>query len=572
MVGIPLFCDGIIRVNSAMSPKRVPVADLPGSLPQEPVPPETNPKAVAASLSIDLSSLKLSDFVEGAFWRDTYALTGTLRTFYSDKNISAALEDVYKTRKPSNFRLHAEAGRIHGSRTWIDIPFEFDTASAPRTICSGTLSIVCRGRNWKIWMLQTILEQLVGECDVDRLDPVSGDLKDTSGIIQDCEFDVVVVGAGQAGLSIAGRLKALGVSYVVLDKVDHVGDNWKLRYDSVRLHTSRQYSHLPFNRTFPTGEYQEWLTKDDLARGYQDWVHTYGINISLSTNLVSGTWNQKKKAWNLNVLRHGEKYAIRTSKIVLATGAGGQTPLMPDYPNRENHQGSVLHSSEYRNPSDFRGRHGVVIGNANTAHDIAEDMVDAGLASVTLVQRSRTYVMPREYYKRVQDLLYNDNIPTELADRRTYSSPMAVTRLLSHQTLHASARAEPERFDALERAGFKLIRYGDIMHYLYDRGGGYYMDVGASQKISDGQIKIRSDSLPVAYTSAGLELEDGSEIPADLIVFATGFERDLKLVVRQLFGDAVAEQADEYWGVDEEGEILGAFKPNSRKSSVRGVA
>jgi cation diffusion facilitator CzcD-associated flavoprotein CzcO len=95
-----------------------------------------------------------------------------------------------------------------------------------------------------------------------------------------------VVGGGQAGLSMGGRLKALGIHYIVLDKHNEVGDSWKTRYASARLHTTREYAHLPFDRTFPA-HYQEWLTKDDLAQGYRDWVSKFGINVRQRSKLIS---------------------------------------------------------------------------------------------------------------------------------------------------------------------------------------------------------------------------------------------------------------------------------------------
>ncbi len=70
------------------------------------------------------------------------------------------------------------------------------------------------------------------------------------------------------------------------------------------------------------------------------------------------------------------------------------------------------------------------------------------------------------------------------------TTPLAVSRLISMHVLHSMARAEPERFDALEKAGFKTIRYGDIIYQVMDRFGGHYMDVGASAKIAKGLVSV----------------------------------------------------------------------------------
>jgi hypothetical protein len=79
---------------------------------------------------------------------------------------------------------------------------------------------------------------------------------------------------------------------------------------------------------------------------------------------------------------------------------------------------------------------------------------------------------------------------------------------------------------------------------------------------------MKSDSLPVSWTENGLLCSDGSHLKADVVVFATGFVCDLKLVVAELFGSEVAIQLEDFWGLDEEGEIKGAFKPTGRKSTL----
>lgn len=128
--------------------------------------------------------------------------------------------------------------------------------------------------------------------------------------------------------------------------------------------------------------------------------------------------------------------------------------------------------------------------------------------------------------------------------------------------------AESSRFQDLEEAGFKLDRYGSIIHHLYNRMGGHYLDVGTSAKISKGLIKIQT-LAPVSYTEKGLLLENGTELEADYIVFTTGFEGNMKYLVKDLFGEEIAEQMGDFWGLDEEGEIKGAWKANRECLCVR---
>lgn len=87
---------------------------------------------------------------------------------------------------------------------------------------------------------------------------------------------------------------------------------------------------------------------------------------------------------------------------------------------------------------------------------------------------------------------WNANTPTEVADQMMLTSPLAMARLMNMLVLNGMAKTEPARFDALEKAGFKVIRYGDIVYQIFERFGGHYMDVGASAKIAEGLVRCLS--------------------------------------------------------------------------------
>lgn len=469
-------------------------------------------EAIATPFIDSLSNLTPANLTSTAIWRDLFALTGTIRTIYSPDSITKAWSDTSTSRQAEGFAIikdSAKPMRLDKDTGWVNVSFTFRCRGTPPGMCRGILSLVLDDDGqWKIWLLRTILEQLQGCEDVDNLPPVhehtsgiNGHHSPSNGVngsaTSPTHFDCVVVGAGQGGLGSAGRLQALGVSYVVLDKNAQVGDNWMTRYDSARLHTTREYNHLPFDRTFPL-PYQEFLTKYDLARGYQNWIHKFGIDqhIWFNTTLESGSWDQDSKTWTLRIRCSDSTQTLTCRHVVMATGGGGQIPIMPTYPGRELFRGTVLHSAEYKSAGPWRGKSGIVIGTANTAHDVAEDMVAAGLSSITMVQRTRTYVLPCEYFKAISDRSYNADVPTLDADREQYSMPYAVTRLMSRKALHGMAAREPERFDALEKVGFKVERYGDIMWHICERLGGHYMDVGCSEMIAKGLVRDE-DILPL---------------------------------------------------------------------------
>lgn len=165
--------------------------------------------------------------------------------------------------------------------------------------------------------------------------------------------------------------------------------------------------------------------------------------------------------------------------------------------------------------------------------------------------------------------MYHEEMPTATADRLAFTYPNKVMREFTNRATYKLIDGSPGRFDALEKAGFKLDRKGDIYNNLYARFGGHYVDVGTSDRIAKGQIKMKSDSLVKEWTEEGLLFEDGSEIKADVIVLATGFNHDFREGAAQIVGEDIADAHDDYFGIDPEGEVRGAFKIAGRKSSCR---
>ncbi|KAJ4318835.1 hypothetical protein N0V84_006648 [Fusarium piperis] len=331
---------------------------LPGRFPKARIPDSTDLDAAAASVLQSFPNLELRHFNEDALWRDSFALTGTLRTFYSGQSVVEILRNLVQQRGVSAATLipgSARRTQVDDDVAWIDCRFSF-TTSNPETECSGFLSLIpSEDGQWKIWVLRTILEQLPGHGDVERLqpsdrvpDPVNsvngnGTVSNGTSNGDKTHFQAAVIGGGQSGLSTGGRLQALGVSYVVLEKNAQVGDAWRNRYESARLHTVREYSHLPFDRTFGP-EHNEYLGKDDLAKGHEKWAEKYGID--------------------------GKASQITANHIVIATGAGSQSPVMPQLLDREKYKGKVLHSAEYSTAKEWGAKSGIVLGTANTGQSV----------------------------------------------------------------------------------------------------------------------------------------------------------------------------------------------------------
>ena len=158
---------------------------------------------------------------------------------------------------------------------------------------------------------------------------------------------------------------------------------------------------------------------------------------------------------------------------------------------------------------------------------------------------------------------YNSKFLPAHGDRLCFTYPTKINRQITNFHIHRGIAASPQRFDDLERAGFKLDRFGDIFDNLYNRFGGHYIDTGTSARIARGEIKMKAEPVK-EWTEKGLRFRDGSEVEADLIVLCTGFDHDFRKTARNIIGDA-ADKMDDYVGLDQEGELRGAFKLAGRE-------
>lgn len=388
---------------------------LPGALPSRLVPEDTN-REILEKLTLEVlenGSLDTKVLQSTALWRDHLALTGQIRTFDGDKKIVQVWNNQAKSLSPSTFRTKPASivKPVPGS-SWIEVPFTFTTRPNNGLVgnCTGFASFILdEDGAWKIWMLVTLLESFAGHGhpDIPLLteDPVGmngGYVANVADLSQNNSnnqhtFDVVVIGAGQCGLSMAGRLGALGLSYVLLEKRASIGHNWIGRYESVRQHTVREYNNLPFERTWnPTDPLL--LPGKIVAEGFENYVKRYNINLWTDAETTGAKWVEESRVWSLDVtIKGAEKRTVLCRHLVISVGAGMSVDNDPKIPGTEQYQGILLHSGAYKHSRGWIAKNGIVIGSGTMAHDIAEDMYRAGLRSVHMIQRNRTCVYPIEW-------------------------------------------------------------------------------------------------------------------------------------------------------------------------------
>jgi cation diffusion facilitator CzcD-associated flavoprotein CzcO len=562
---------------SSSSPNpATPLSKLPGTLPHSIVPDDIDPLPMAQAALMRLRLRDRTLLTEDTLWRDLFALTGTTRTFSGSDHIWAIWNELSAKHQPDGFALAPQGGasivRAMPTLHWIQVKFSFTTSSIPKLRCTGLMRLVPgEGDDYKVWFMTTILDRIEGFPDPNKFSPAEDSRPATpeSPLAATDVHNCVIIGAGMAGLCLAGYMKALGCRATILERNEVLGKTWEGRYDSVSIHTSRSCGQLPFENVWGP-ECPHHLGREDLLAGFRKWARKYlPHEIWLSTELIKARWSAREHHWTLAIRQLGVLREIVTKHLVFALGLCS-LKYIPDMPNRDAFKGIVLHGSEYKNSNAWNGLRAVIIGAANTGHDCADDMLKAGLSSVTIVQRGATPVLPVEYYSRIYDGVYNDKMPVTVSDTMMVSTPTAITRLMAMRAIGSMMAAEPERFEALEKQGFKTIKAKDfdLYHCLLERFGSHYIDVGVSKKIADGLIKVKSDAAITKFTEKGLAFNDGSALEADIIVFATGYQGNMKLLAAPLLEAEVANKLHDYWHVDDEGEIRGAWKPIGRKFSL----
>lgn len=384
------------------------------------------------------------------------------------------------------------------------------------------------------------------------------------------------LGAGQGGLTSAARLRMLQVPTLVVDREQRVGDNWRGRYRQLVLHDPIWYDHLPYLE-FPSF-WPVFTPKDKLADFFESYVRLLELNVWTRTEVKSLQYDAAKKRYDVTLERQnvgvdGKAGSIETRTchvrhVIQATGHSGKKNL-PAVPGMESFGGRLWHSSEFPGATPqpettektATKRRAVVVGACNSGHDIAQDFYENGY-DVTIVQRSSTCVVSSKAIVNIGlGGLYSEavqrRVPCEDADLLQWSRPAALAMAAEVQAAQRSAEHDADMLRKLQAVGFGLDRgiHGTGLIYKYfQRGGGYYIDVGASQLVMEGKIKIQSGQEVAEVLPDGLRLADGTHLPADEVVFATGYQ-NMRTQTRLLFGDALADRCSDVWGFDDEGEF-----------------
>ena len=514
-------------------------------------------------------------FVRDCYWRDVLSFTWGIETVTGADAVAESLLASAPRVRPNAFEI--DPRRTPPRRvtrvgvTAIEAIFRFEAAEGRG---SGVLRLVpdaSSGGAPKAWTLLTVLEELKGYEERpgrwrpqgkvysrDFRGPNWLDERTASAAYADRDPSVLVVGGGQAGLTAAARLRQLQVDALIVDREQRVGDNWRNRYHALVLHNQTHVNHLPY-MPFPPN-WPAYLPKDKVAGWFEAYVESMELNYWTASEFEGGSYDNDKQRWSVTVRRaDGSARDLHPRHIVMATGVSG-IPNLPDIPSLRNFSGTILHSSQYGHGSAWKNKKALVIGSGNSGHDVAQDLHASG-ASVTLVQRRSTMVVNVEPSAQLPYALYDEGPPLEDCDLITMSMPLALAKTSHIKLTEQAKQLDQPLLDSLAQRGFKLD-FGDDgagwqFKYL-TRGGGYYFNVGCSDLIVNGEVGLAQFSDIAEFVGQGARMRSGEILAADLIVLATGYEGQERLVGK-LFGAEVAGRVGPIWGFGDGQELRNMF-------------
>lgn len=517
------------------------------------------------------------------YWRDLVAFTWNIATMDGRDAIVTMLEAQIDEVLPVAV---VPAGQAKASDGVTEGWFTFETR-----VARGRGHV--RLRDGRAWTLLTAIQELKGHEEpsgrrrhigvnheavkrrrvwIDEREEEARTLGDT------VQPYCLIVGAGQGGLALGARLRRLDVPTLIIDSHDKPGDAWRKRYRSLYLHDAVWIDHLPY-LPFPD-HWPVYMHKDKMGGWLEMYCKVMELNFWGSTTCRKASYDDSKGEWRVAVERDGKTLELRPKHLVLATGLSG-VPATPAIPGAQTFEGVQIHSSNYTGSTQFAGKRCVVVGANNSAHDICVDLWSQDV-DVAMIQRSATTVLRASSLRRLADTGpfseggVEAGISTETADLMIASMPFRFKEGVDRANCTRLQEWDADFYERLRASGFLFDFAVDgtaIAGKYARRASGYYIDVGGSDLIARGEIKVHSGVGVERLTKHSIVLTDGTELPADAIIYATGFGPMVQWA-ELLISKEVADKIGPCWGLGSdttldpgpwEGELRNMWKPTAQE-------
>ncbi|NND31844.1 MAG: NAD(P)/FAD-dependent oxidoreductase [Saprospiraceae bacterium] len=324
---------------------------------------------------------------------------------------------------------------------------------------------------------------------------------------KDQKTNILIIGAGPAGLAIAGRLRKLGIDFTILEKDNVVGAMWHKHYDRLCLHTVKQLSHLPhlpFPDDFPT-----YIPKEQLAKYYQDYARHFKIQPHFDTEIVK--IERQNSAWKM-MTKVGS--TITAKQVIIATGAN-RVPYRPEIAGQHDYSGIIMHSRDYKSPQPFVGKRVLVIGMGNTGAEIALDLAEQEIENYLSV-RSPVNIVPRDVFGK----------PAQLTAKMLEKLPFNLGKIISKVSTRLI-------IGDLTKFGLQHSRMHPV-DQLKQTGQTPVIDLGTVDQIKKGKIKVMDEIDH--FNPDGVSFKSGRQVQVDAVIFATGYRTGIENILENTEG------------------------------------
>lgn len=309
------------------------------------------------------------------------------------------------------------------------------------------------------------------------------------------QTDTLIIGAGPAGLAIAGRLSQAGKPYTIIEESQFVGNAWRNHYERVHLHTMKEYSHLP-HVPFPKSA-PRYIPRAQMVEYLEEYAQRFGIQPMFGEKAISG-----KREGGKWIVKTSGRETIETRNLVLATGVN-RHPNIPQWPGQDQFTGDILHSRLYKTGATYRGKNVLVVGMGNTGAEIALDLFEQG-ANASLSVRGPVNIVMRDTMgnpiQRTSMMI--GKLPTWLGD--------PIGRFLANATVGNLSSYGLNRPDMAPSKQLRTLGKTPVI------------DVGTIRQIKKGNIQVFGGIQ--SFGESSITFTDGQSLEVDAVVLATGYK------------------------------------------------
>ncbi|MFV9428700.1 flavin-containing monooxygenase [Rhodococcus aetherivorans] len=388
------------------------------------------------------------------------------------------------------------------------------------------------------------------------------------------DFGVVVVGAGISGLTCAINLERAGIPYTVLERNDRLGGTWwENRYPGARVDIPSDLYSFSFR---PKNWSEHFARRDEIFGYVSDVADEYGVTdrIRFGHSVETATWDETEQHWVLSVTGpDGEKQELRATALVTAAGLHS-TPNVPDFAGAADFRGEIVHSAQWPENLDVRGKRVAVVGSGASAMQLVVAISDQ-VENMVVLQRQPQWIAPNENYFRQTDDSKNwlfDHIPFYrgwyrfrlywLYTERTYAAlpvdPERETKGKLVSSLNDAYRAYLTAYLDSQTAGDEELRRKTLPDYP-PFGKRLLIDNGWFTTLRKPHVELITDSV-ARLTPTGLVTADGEERDIDILILCTGFQQQRFLFPMDIRGRE-GTSLREMWDDDNGRAYLGITTP-----------